>query len=119
MRYSVLVAALVLAIAWSGPAMAHAFPEHSVPGAGETLTAAPAVVTIYFDSELEPIFSKLVVKNEQGVQVSQGNGSIDPKNQMVLETRLAAKAKGSYHVFWSVVSRDGHRTEGDYSFSVQ
>ncbi len=119
MRYLALATFLVLSIVWTALAGAHAFPEHSVPGAGAILDKAPATVTIYFDSELEPVFSTLIVKNEQGSQVSQGNGEVDHGNQAVLTTKLSTANKGAYHVYWSVIARDGHHTEGDYTFTVQ
>jgi copper resistance protein C len=103
----------------SGYALAHAMPEQSTPGAGATLARAPATVSIRFDSALEPLFSKLIVKNAQGAQVSQGTGGVDRANPQVLFTRLAHVGKGSYHVYWNVAARDGHRTEGDYTFKVQ
>jgi methionine-rich copper-binding protein CopC len=28
-------------------------------------------------------------------------------------------AKGAYHVYWDVVSHDGHRANGDYTFAVK
>jgi methionine-rich copper-binding protein CopC len=118
-KYLAILSMLALSLMWSGLAMSHALPEHSIPVAGAILNKAPAIVTIYFDSELEPVFSKLIVKNEQGVQRSQGNGSIDPGNRRLLETKLLTAAKGTYHVYWIVVSHDGHRTEGDYTFAVQ
>lgn len=116
-----LLSASVMALSMlgSGYALAHAMPEQSTPGAGATLARAPATVTIRFDSALEPLFSKLIVKNAQGAQVSQGNGGVDPANPRLLSTRLANVGKGTYHVYWNVAARDGHRTEGDYTFTVQ
>jgi copper resistance protein C len=122
LKFLSLIAALAASVLWAGEASAHAFPEQDTPSAGAVLAQAPATVSIRFDSELEPIFSKLIVKNAQDQQVSQGNGSVNPTNARILATRLTNvknAAKGSYHVYWSVVSRDGHRTEGDYTFTVQ
>lgn len=119
LKFLSLIAALAASVLWAGEASAHAFPEQDTPNAGAVLTQAPATVSIRFDSELEPVFSKLIVKNAQDQQVSQGNGSVDPANTRILATRLTNAAKGSYHVYWNVVSRDGHRTEGDYTFTVQ
>jgi methionine-rich copper-binding protein CopC len=110
---------LAMACCFAQPAMAHAFPDHAVPGAGATLKQAPAAVTIHFDSELEPLFSTLVVKDEQGVRVSQGKGQVDAHDPKTLSAKLTTQRKGSYHVYWSVVARDGHRTVGDYTFTVQ
>ena len=42
-----------------------------------------------------------------------------PDNNHLLEADLKPLDPGKYHVFWSVVSRDGHRTEGDYTFRVK
>lgn len=100
-------------------AFAHAMPERSTPDAGATLSQAPAVATIQFDSELEPLFSRLIVKDEVGKQVSKGNGEVDPSNPTLLKAELGALPPGRYHVYWRAVSRDGHRTEGDYSFTVK
>jgi hypothetical protein len=99
-------------------AFPHAMPEKSDPGAGAELHQAPPIVSILFDSELEPIFSRLIVRNAAGKQVSDGNGTVASKDATTLTTRLTEHAKGTYHVYWSAVSRDGHRTEGDYTFTV-
>jgi len=37
----------------------------------------------------------------------------------VLVTKIAVAGKGIYHVFWDVVSHDGHRVKGDYVFTVK
>jgi methionine-rich copper-binding protein CopC len=100
-------------------ALAHAFPVRQVPGAGAVLTQAPAAVTIHFDSELEPRLSTLVVRDAQGAQVSADKGKVDAHDHTVLSARLTAVRKGTYHVYWHAETRDGHRTEGDYIFTVQ
>lgn len=102
-----------------GVAFAHAMPEQITPGADAVLSQAPATVAIRFNSELESVFSKLIVKDDAGKQVSAGNGSVDSSNAKLLTTQLNTAEKGRYHVYWSVVSRDGHRSEGDHTFTVK
>lgn len=120
MKRRIVLTLLIVPGLWAGAAAAHVLAERSVPGAGEALGQAPVAVTIYFDSELEPVFSKLVVKNEQGQKVSQGDGEITAGNHKVLATKLVpGAAKGTYHVYWDVVAHDGHRAKGDYAFSVK
>lgn len=109
----------VLGLFWHGSASAHAFLQHADPGAGAILKQVPAAVVVRFDARPEPVFSKLIVKDEQGVQVSQGEGEVDPADPMALKAVLSGMKKGVYHVYWSVVGRDGHRTEGDYTFTVK
>jgi len=104
-------------MAWTPSALAHAFPEREEPAVGSVVHYSPQRVRIWFDSRIEREFSVIVVKDKNGNKVS-GNTSIDPKSFQMLEVVLQALAPGTYRVYWAVVSWDGHRTKGDYSFSV-
>jgi methionine-rich copper-binding protein CopC len=97
-------------------AWAHAFPDHAEPRVGEIITISPARVRIWFDGVLEPLFCTLQVRNTDGQQVDQGDGHVDESDKTLLEVSLPALSPGTYRVFWSVVARDGHRTQGDYTF---
>jgi methionine-rich copper-binding protein CopC len=102
-----------------GKALAHAFPDHSDPRVGASVAVSPALVRIWFDSELEPAFSTVSVQDEKGKRVDKGDGHVDSSDNTLLEAGLPALRPGSYRVYWSVVARDGHRTTGDYSFTVK
>jgi methionine-rich copper-binding protein CopC len=114
----VLVAIPLLLVA---PAVwAHAFPDNSSPHVGSTLSASPKLVQVWFDGEIEPVFSTLIVKNAGGTQVSQGNGLVSSSDNTLLETTLSAPLPpGQYRVYWSVIARDGHHTAGHFPFTVQ
>jgi len=47
-------------------AEAHAFPDHSLPKVGSQLDSAPTTVRIWFDGNIEPVFSTLIVKTATG-----------------------------------------------------
>lgn len=115
--------AAILISAWllvnSLAVAAHALLDHAVPGAGATLSRAPERVTVYFDSELQPMSSTLIVKDEHGAKISDGDGKVDPRDPTALFTTLSRAVKGTCHVYWRVVNRDGHRTQGDYTFIVR
>jgi copper resistance protein C len=101
-------------------AWAHAFPDHSDPRVGHTVDAAPAEVRIWFDGEIEPVFSTIRVETAGGQRVDKGDGHVDAKDKTLLATSLPpGLAAGKYRVFWSVIARDGHRTEGDYPFRIK
>ena len=119
MRLLVILFLFFVSGAWSGLAMAHALLERSDPAPGAVLGNAPAAVTVFFDAELEPAFCKLIVKNQQGVKVSQDNGDTASAGPKSLTVKLSTRAKGVYRVYWDVVSRDGHRASGDFTFTVQ
>jgi len=106
------------ALLWTSAALAHAFPEDSQPGVGAVLEHAPHQVRIRFDSRLEQEFSVIIVKDAGGERVS-GRTRLDPESRKSLEVDLPALKAGDYHVYWNVVSWDGHRTKGDYVFHVK
>ncbi|MDE2155590.1 MAG: copper resistance protein CopC [Xanthomonadaceae bacterium] len=104
----------------AGLTLAHAFPVNSMPHVGASIKASPGRVKIWFDADLEPLFDKLLVKDAQGQVVSQGTAQVDARDPALLEVRLPpALPPGPYHVYWQVNSRDGHRTQGDFTFTVQ
>ena len=100
-------------------AWGHAFPHHSEPKVGATVSVAPSRIRIWFDGALEPAFSSLRVEDAHGQRVDKGDGHVDPADATLLEVDLTPLAPGRYRVIWSVVARDGHRTEGDFMFTIQ
>ncbi len=111
--------------AWSfcrvlpGAAWGHAFPDHSDPKVGSTVSGSPAQVRIWFDSDLEPAFSTLMVHNADGKMIDKRNNHVDPADPKLLEVSLPQLPPGTYLVIWNVVARDGHRTNGQFSFSIK
>jgi len=98
---------------------AHAFPDHSEPRVGHTVNASPPAVRIWFDGQIEPVFSTVRVENTDKQRVDKGDARIDPKDDTLLQVSLPPLPPGRYRVFWSVIARDGHRTEGDFSFRIK
>lgn len=110
--------AAAVSMTWAMMAAAHAFPQREQPPVGSVVHDAPDSVRIWFNAKLEPLFSKVMVKDSQGNKVS-GASHVDSDTQIMIETPLQALPAGQYHVYWSVVARDGHRTEGDYVFTIK
>ena len=99
-------------------ALAHVFPKTQQPGAGATVEA-PSKVTIVFDGPLEPAFSSLTVTDSAGKQVNTEKSVVDTQQPAEESVALPALPAGKYTVHWVSVASDGHRTHGDYSFSVK
>lgn len=102
-----------------GVSQGHAFPDHSDPKVGATVSGSPSIVRIWFDGDLEPVFSTIVVQNASGKKVDKGNGRVNPSDAKLLEISMPPLQAGAYRVVWNVVSRDGHRTKGDYTFVIK
>jgi len=115
-----LAVGLVLAIlGMSRGAWAHAFPDHSDPRVGHAIDASPPQVRIWFDGAIEPVFSTLRVENAGGQQVDRGDSHVDSSDDSLLEVSVPPLPAGGYQVVWSVVARDGHRTEGRFPFQIE
>ena len=113
---TLILTALLLA---PSPAAAHAFPDHADPRVGSAVSPPPSEVRIWFDGEIEPVFSTIRVENGDKQRVDRGDGGVSLQDNRLLAVRVPPLAPGKYRVYWSVVARDGHRTEGDYPFRVK
>jgi methionine-rich copper-binding protein CopC len=113
-----LLTAVILG-AWQPVASAHAFLDHGEPGVGADLTTSPQRIVLHFDSEIEAAFSGFLVQDKSGHEVARVQGQGDPADPAVLSLVLPGPlAPGVYKVLWSVIARDGHHTEGDYTFTI-
>jgi methionine-rich copper-binding protein CopC len=114
-----LVGAAALLVLAAGGAAAHAFPERAEPRVGSVISSAPAEVRIWFDGALEPAFSRLSVSRGASERVDRGDSRVDPADRRLLRVSLLPLTPGSYTVTWSVLAVDGHRTQGDYAFTLK
>ncbi len=120
LRLGAFASALALTLtAIPSQSRGHAFPVRSEPRVGWRIAASPTKVTIWFDGELEPAFSTIAVYNPVKQRVDKGDGHVSLSDATALEVDLPALASGTYRVYWSVVAKDTHRTEGDFSFTVE
>lgn len=110
------VAALLLD---SAPARAHAFPDHSQPAVGSTVSPAPTELRIWFTQDLEPAFTKVEVRDASGAQVDKGDAAVDDQDPSLLHVSLKPLPPGIYKVIWHAVSVDTHPTDGDFTFTVK
>jgi len=110
---------LAFFFASSGLSWGHAFPDHSDPKVGSTITASPPVVRIWFDSDLEPAFSNLMVHTMDGRMVDKGDSRVNPSDPKLLEVSVSPLSPGTYLVIWNVVARDTHRTQGQFTFTIK
>lgn len=85
---------------------------------GWTVSTAPSKVTIWFDGELEPAFSTITVYNSAKRQVDKNDSRVNGPDASVLEVHLPPLPAGSYRVYWRVLSKDTHVTEGDFTFTI-
>ena len=111
-------APLIIVCAIPGSSLAHSFPIRSEPRVGWTIADSPPKVTIWFDGELEPVFSTITVYNVAKQQVDKNNSRVGGSDNTVLEVDLLPLPVGTYRVYWKVLAKDTHVTEGDFTFAI-
>ena len=114
-----LYAGLIFLGLWCGALWAHTFPVRSEPGAGAMLNPSPVHVRIWFDNVLDPAFSTIIVEDAKGRKVDKGDCFVNPADPKLLEVSLPILQPGTYRVIWTVMGTDGHKTTGDYIFTIK
>jgi methionine-rich copper-binding protein CopC len=84
----VMILSLALLSAAPGVSRGHAFPDHSDPRVGSTVSGPPSMVRIWFDGDIEPVFSTIMVHAMDGKMVDKGDGHVDPKDPTLLEVSV-------------------------------
>jgi len=115
----VLWLAVMGALASVSAAWAHAFVSRSEPRTGATIVESPPEVRIWFDGPVEPLFATIRVENRDGRRVDKGDARVSASDHRLLEVRLPPLPRGRYRVLWSVIARDGHPREGEFSFLLK
>jgi methionine-rich copper-binding protein CopC len=110
--------ALAMTLAMPALVLAHAFLDHADPKVGSTVSPAPTELKLWFTQELEPDFSAIQVFDANGNEVDKKDSHLDDKDQTLLIISVNPLTSGIYKVSWHVVSKDTHRTQGDFKFTV-
>ena len=116
MRYRTLLALLPLCLV--SIARAHAILDHADPRVGSVVATAPTILSLWFTQDVEPAFSTVEVRDENGTRVDEGSVQADSADATVLRIALKPLPPGSYAVRWHVLSADTHTTEGHFRFDV-
>ncbi|WP_112486868.1 copper resistance protein CopC [Thiomonas sp. X19] len=98
-------------------AYAHSFPKIEVPPMNGTVKSVPTQVAITFTEELNAHFSGIRVENSKGQRVDTGAGHL-AANHLLFTVALKPIGPGTYTVLWHALSDDGHKTHGEYRFTV-
>jgi methionine-rich copper-binding protein CopC len=116
------VAALLLVHAALGyglaAAEAHATLVVSVPADGAVVSGSPPEISVAFSEAVETALSGLDVTASDGSAVATTSAeSSDPA--MLVVHPSGVLSPGVYAVDWHAVADDGHKTEGEFSFTVK
>lgn len=102
---------------FSGQAFAHAHVSSANPADGARI-ASPTSISLTFSEGLELPFSGLGLSRVDGNPVSLGDATLDNGGKTLNAPVSKTLDAGKYAVKWHVLSTDGHKTEGQYQFTV-
>lgn len=111
--------AAVSTVALSGAAHAHAHLQAAQPPINGTVKDAPQELDLKFSEELNLKFTGVKVTGPDKKAVKTDGDMLMDGDKSFMVNLPAGLAAGTYKVEWHALSQDGHKTHGDYMFTVK
>jgi copper transport protein len=108
------VLALLIPIAHTPQAHAHASLIKAEPADGAVVPTAPAVLTLTFNEPVSPLVMRLIGPGGETAAL----GTVVAENTTVTIAAPPGLASGTHVLSWRVISADGHPVGGSMMFSV-
>jgi copper transport protein len=111
-----LTAVVLVLVAGTGVASAHASLQSTTPADGQSVPTAPQLVSATFSESISADVGGLTVRNTDGDRVDEGNSSVQANTLSV--TVPTDLPDGTYIATYRVLSADGHPVSGSWLFGV-
>ncbi|MFL5561553.1 MAG: copper resistance protein CopC [Gemmatimonadaceae bacterium] len=95
----------------------HASLLASEPASGAVLMAAPSRIRLLFSEPIESSMSGVSITSAGRTTISVAV-STDPHDVHALLAPVSGLVPGAYSVRWHVLSADGHRVDGTFTFTI-
>lgn len=118
MNISTRIALATLAGAFSPLAFAHASLVDSFPARGQTLAGSPAEIHLTFNEHVEARYCRIKLVSNAGKNFDADRPAADKANPNTIVAAVPVLRPGTYSARWTAVGGDGHKTHGDFSFTV-
>lgn len=112
------LALAALAATLSPLAFAHASLVDSFPAKGQTLAGSPAEIHLTFNERVEPKLCRVKLVSDAGKNFDADRPVPDKARANTLVAAVPVLKPGTYSARWTAVGSDGHKTHGDFSFTV-
>ena len=121
MRKIILAAAFAALsfMAYSSAAYAHAELMAAEPPVNGTVKSAPTELDLKFSEELNLKFTGIKVTGPDKKEVKTENAMLMDGDKTLMVSVPGALVPGTYKVEWHALSQDGHKTKGQYNFTVK
>ena len=106
-------------LALTATALAHAHLTSAIPAIGGSVAKAPTEIALHFSEALNLKFSGATLIGPNGTSIATGAARLKSGGGATLLVPIStALPAGTYKVEWHALSDDGHKSKGDYSFTV-
>ncbi len=113
---TLLAAGAALAVAASPIALAHSDRTATSPRSGAAVKTLPGSVTVTFGEQIGRVVSVRVTRKGSSTNYVRSYG-LDKRNVKRVKAVLRSVGpKGTYTVRWAIVSADGHKQNGTFTF---
>jgi methionine-rich copper-binding protein CopC len=119
MKTSLRLALATLATALSPLALAHASLVASFPARDAVLTGSPAEIHITFNEHVEARYCRIKLVSASGKNFDADRPHADKADPNAIVASVPVLKPGTYSARWTAVGGDGHKTHGDFSFTVK
>ena len=107
-----------LAATFSPLAFAHASLVASFPAKDQTLTGSPTEIHLTFNEHVEPRYCRIKLVSDDGKYFDADRPRADKTNPNAIVAAVPVLKAGTYSARWTAVGGDGHKTHGDFKFTV-
>jgi methionine-rich copper-binding protein CopC len=118
MKTPLRVALATLAAALSPHAFAHASLVSSFPAKDQVMTGSPAEIHLTFNEHVEARYCRIKLRSDAGKNFDADRPAADKANPNAIIASVPVLKPGVYRAVWTAVGSDGHKTHGDFSFTV-
>ena len=118
MNHSLRIALATLAATLSPLAFAHASMVDSFPAKDQVLTASPSEIHITFNEHVEARYCRIKLRSTDGKNFDADRPAADKANPNAIVAAVPVLKPGTYRTVWTAVGSDGHKTHGDFSFTI-
>jgi methionine-rich copper-binding protein CopC len=119
MKTSTRLAIATLATALSPLALAHASLVASLPTKDQVLTAPPSEIHLTFNEHVEARYCRIKLVSDSGKNFDADRPQADKADPKSIMASVPVLRPGTYRARWTAVGGDGHKTHGDFSFTIK
>lgn len=119
MKTPLRLAFATLATAFSPLAFSHALLVASFPAKDAVLTGSPTEIHITFNEHVEARYCRIKLVSGGGKNFDADRPLADKTDPNAIVAAVPVLKPGVYSTRWTAVGGDGHKTHGDFSFTVK